>query len=360
MRECAVRAPHNAQWRARGMAMQSTHLGVPREFAPCSSGHIGGDVNRLGELGDGDLETRLHLLEYLGVVVARGEGDGEALRAETARAADAVEVGVGRVGHVVVDDDVDTLDVDAAAPDVRRDEDAVLEVLEVLVHLDALLLLHRSVDGHRGEVALLQQLVELDSTLHRLDENNHLVEFERVKQLVELAVLLVLLQLDVVLLEAVQRQLGVVDVDLHRVLHELFADAAHLLGERRREHHHLFLVRCGLEDLLHVPAHVERLEHLVALVKDEVLDGGGLELLLAHQLQHASGCAHDDVGALGLEDALVLIDGHAAEEDFGLHVGQVAREALKLVADLVGELAGVAEDEGTDGLLLDVELMQRR
>ena len=103
-------------------------------------------------------------------------------------------------------------------PDVGRDEDAVLEVLEGLVELDALRLLDARVDGHRGEVALLQQLVELDGALHALDEDDHLVELERVEQLVELAVLLVLGELDVVLLQAVQRQLRVVDVDLHRVL----------------------------------------------------------------------------------------------------------------------------------------------
>ena len=103
-------------------------------------------------------------------------------------------------------------------PDVGRDEDAVLEVLEGLVELDALGLLDARVDGHRGEVALLQQLVELDGALHALDEDDHLVELERVEQLVELAVLLVLGELDVVLLQAVQRQLRVVDVDLHRVL----------------------------------------------------------------------------------------------------------------------------------------------
>ena len=94
----------------------------------------------------------------------------------------------------------------------------MLEVLEGLVELDALRLLDARVDGHRGEVALLQQLVELDGALHALDEDDHLVELERVEQLVELAVLLVLGELDVVLLQAVQRQLRVVDVDLHRVL----------------------------------------------------------------------------------------------------------------------------------------------
>jgi hypothetical protein len=45
-----------------------------------------------------------------------------------------------------------------------------------------------------------------------------LVELERVEELVELAVLLLLLELDVVLLQTVQRELGlVIDVDLKRL-----------------------------------------------------------------------------------------------------------------------------------------------
>lgn len=42
-----------------------------------------------------------------------------------------------RVGHVVVDGDVDTFDVDAAAEDVGADADAVDEVFEVGVAFDA-------------------------------------------------------------------------------------------------------------------------------------------------------------------------------------------------------------------------------
>jgi hypothetical protein len=90
------------------------------------------------------------------------------------------------------------------------------------------------------------------------------------------------------------------------------------------------------------------------------LDALGDELLLAHELEDAAGSAHDDVGALGLEDALVLLHRDAAVEDLGLDVGQVAREALELVADLVGELARVAEHEGAHLLLLGLELVQRR
>jgi hypothetical protein len=43
-----------------------------------------------------------------------------------------VEVRVGVGGRVVVDDDVDTLDVDTTAEDVGGDEDTLLEGLELL------------------------------------------------------------------------------------------------------------------------------------------------------------------------------------------------------------------------------------
>jgi len=48
-----------------------------------------------------------------------------------------MEVRVRVVGHVVVEDDVDLLDVDAAGEDVRGHEESELELLEGLVDLDS-------------------------------------------------------------------------------------------------------------------------------------------------------------------------------------------------------------------------------
>lgn len=112
------------------------------------------------------------------------------------------------------------------------------------------------------------------------DETN-LVEFERVEEIVELAVLGGLLETNEVLLQTVKRELLlIVDVNFeglmfrkrlrvrsrqitcskrsggtHR-LHELLAGCADLLGERGREHHDLLVVRSRLEDLLNIAAHV--------------------------------------------------------------------------------------------------------
>jgi len=48
-----------------------------------------------------------------------------------------VQVGVRVLGHVIVEHNVDTLDVHAAAKQVRRHQDALLEVLELLVTVQA-------------------------------------------------------------------------------------------------------------------------------------------------------------------------------------------------------------------------------
>ena len=74
------------------------------------------------------------------------------------------------------------------------------------------------------------------------------------------------------------------------VLHELLADWSDVLREGGAEHHHLLLVGSRAENLLHVAPHVcnrarsgmvqdkkvekkltQLLEHLVALIQDEVL-----------------------------------------------------------------------------------------
>ena len=181
-----------------------------------------------------------------------------------------MQVGVGILGHVVVEHDVDALDVHATAEQVRGDQDALcraiwshhtetwftplhgditnlFKVLELLVAFQALLLGHAPVDGDRRKVLLDEQLRQSDTTLHAANEDDNLrrrkatshrfigkktalpgrehvynntclVELQRVQQFEQFLVLLVLLQLDVVLKQTVQRELGlVVHVNFHRL-----------------------------------------------------------------------------------------------------------------------------------------------
>jgi len=55
-------------------------------------------------------------------------------------------------------------------------------------------------NGNAREVAFLKELVEFVRATGALDEDDDLVELELIEQFVQLAILLVLVQLDVVLL----------------------------------------------------------------------------------------------------------------------------------------------------------------
>jgi hypothetical protein len=84
-----------------------------------------------------DVVLGRHAVEHLLVCVAGDKRDGEAFGAESAGTTDAMQVGEGIRGQIVVDGKVDALNVDAAAEDVGGDTDARAETLELLVALDA-------------------------------------------------------------------------------------------------------------------------------------------------------------------------------------------------------------------------------
>lgn len=104
--------------------------------------HVGRRVDAtIGEGWDIGSEALLDSLDDSLVLGVGDEGDGETLGTEATGTADAVEVRVRLVGHVVVDGDIDALNVDTAAEDVGGDTNTGLELLELLVTLDATILL---------------------------------------------------------------------------------------------------------------------------------------------------------------------------------------------------------------------------
>jgi len=145
------------------------------------------------------------------------------------------------------------------------------------------------------------------------------------------------------------------------VVHELLANRANLLGEGGGEHHDLLVVGGGTEDVLDIFPHVKLLEDVVALVNNEVLEALEVEVSLIDELEDAAGGTDEDVGRALLQDSDILLLGLATAEVLNLHAGQVLGEALVLLHDLEGELAGVTEDEDQDLALLrgvDVELLE--
>merc|ERR1719414_2419040 len=128
--------------------------------------NVTAEVNLIWQLSDVHLEPVLHLVEDLGVALVTDEGDGQTLGAESASSGHSVQVGVGVLWHVVVEDDVDSLDVHATTKQVGSHQDPLLEVFELLVPGQPLLLGHSSVDGDGGEVQFNEELSQSNTSLH--------------------------------------------------------------------------------------------------------------------------------------------------------------------------------------------------
>ena len=93
------------------------------------------------------------------------------------------------------------------------------------------------------EVALAEELVELRRARNPRNENDNLVKLERIEKVAQLPVLLLFFEVDVVLLEAMERQFAlVIDVDLERNWQNP-AHGADLFRKCGAEQHDLLVVR---------------------------------------------------------------------------------------------------------------------
>ena len=117
------------------------------------------------QVGDGrdllDLDAPAgHALDVLehAVLARLGQGDGDALAPGAADAADAVHVGVGGRGHVVVDDVGELLDVEPAGRHVGRDQQLGRAAAQAVHDAVALLLGHAAVQGLGAVAATVERL----------------------------------------------------------------------------------------------------------------------------------------------------------------------------------------------------------
>jgi len=138
-----------------------------------------------------------------------------------------------------------------------------------------------------------------------------------------------------------------IDIVLRGVLHELSADRLNLIGESSTEHHDLLLLGSSTEDFLDVAAHVDLVEHLVALVENEDTDAAQTKVLVTNQRIQPAGSTNDNVGVsvLILENLSILGDGSTAVEDPSFDLRHVLAKAGVLVADLKSELTSVAHNK---------------
>lgn len=85
-----------------------------------------------------------------------------------------MEISVIIFGHIIIDDNIDSFDVDASSEDIGGNHDSVLKVFEILEVFDSVGLVHSSVDCNWREILFLEQFVKGDGTRLRFHEYNRL------------------------------------------------------------------------------------------------------------------------------------------------------------------------------------------
>mmetsp|Transcript_2200 Transcript_2200/g.7977 ORF Transcript_2200/g.7977 Transcript_2200/m.7977 type:complete len:876 (+) Transcript_2200:144-2771(+) len=298
-------------------------------------------------------ELLLNLVQIVAVVV-RNEVDGEAEVAEAAGAADAVQVRLRVFREIEIDHDVDRLNVDAAGEEIGRDEIAARAVPEVVKDAIAVRLDHLGVDV-KARVAQLRDFAreELDA-VHRVAENDRLVDLELRKEGVQAVHLLALLDKGVVLRDALQREL-VHEVDDVRLAEEAVLEILHRHREGGGVEQNLTLRRHEPDDFLDERLEL-RAQELVRFVHDENPALIKLRDALLRQVEDATRRRDDDVHHLVQPHDVVLERG-AAGRHHHLYA-QVLPELFAYLRRLQGELARRHQEQRLDRVKRRVDALQ--
>ena len=338
----------------RGRLLQRRRDRVVEAGQPGRVDVVGGRQLHLGERLAGGL---LDLLEQV-ALARRHERDRVTAAARAAGAADAVHVGLGVGGDVVVDDVADPLDVEAAGGDVGGDQDVELARLQLVDRALALGLGDVAVDRGGGEAAGPQLLGQHLGLALGADEDDHALEVLDLEDARQGVDLLRVRDQQVALGDVRGRRGLVLDRDLFGVVQVLLRDPADLRRHGRGEERDVLVVGGVGEDRLDVlgEAHVE---HLVGLVEHQEAQLGEVERALLEVVHDPARGADDDVHAAAQRaelDAVRLAAVHGQD----VHALDVRGVLLERLADLERELAGRREHQRLRRLLRQVEAGQDR
>ena len=303
---------------------------------------------RIVRTDDGALERLVDVLLDLGnlaALVLVGEGDRDAGRASAARAADAVDVVLGFVGEVEVDDVLKPLHVDAAACDVGRDHDLDLAVAERVEHLEALVLVHVAGEHLDGDTAHAERVVDvLGRRLAVAEDDRPRLRMERnvVEEDGELV-----LRLDDVddLLHRVGRVSLGLDLGLVGSLHPVHRETHNGVVQRRGvEHRRALLLRRQVAHYAPDVGDEAHVKHAVGLVDDERVDVRKVDDARLHEVEETARSRDEEVDGSRLDLVALAVVVHSAVNRERPEPGVLA-DRVGVLADLYDELARRRDDE---------------
>ena len=182
-----------------------------------------------------------------------------------------MDVIVGRLRHVEVDDVPECLDVDSARGNVRCDQNLVLAILESRQRRGALTLRAISMNPLRLDAALHQLLGQAIRAVFRAREHQRLCHFATIEQRQQQILFQILLHRVDSLRDSDRRQRAPAQVDHQWIVQHLPRECGDRRRHRRAEQKRLPLGRHHLENTLDV-GQESHVQHPVGLVEHQEFD----------------------------------------------------------------------------------------
>ena len=309
----------------------------------------GGHVHRLDLLAGCLLDLTQHVL------LTRGdEEDCGTFATCTAGTTDAVHVGLGVVGDVVVNNQGDALNVQAACRHVGCHEDVDATVTQGVNGALTQLLGDVTVNRCCRETACLQLVGDFLGFLLGAHEDNDAVIVFDLEHAGHCVQLVGVHDLHVALSNVCAGGGLSLDANLAGVVQVLLSDLADRVGHGCGEERDLLGVGGAFEDLFHVfgEAHAQ---HFVCFIQHQVLQVGQVQGALFQVVNHAAGGTDDDLRTAAQTSQLRAVGGATVDGQDGevLHVGCVGGEGF---CNLQSQLAGGCQDQnlGVAGDAVDV------
>ena len=291
------------------------------------------------------------------------EGDGNAVAVGTGGTSDAVHVVLGVVRHVVVDDHLDVVDVDATRHDVGGYKHVELSALKLVHHLVALRLFQVAVHSSALDALLLQGSRQLLHLHLAAAEHDDALQVASLEDVLDDGHLLSLVAYVSLLLDFLGR-LAHGELDFHWVLEQGLRQLLYLLRHGGREHDGLASLRQLGGDGLDVLGETH-VEHAVGLVEDEEAHLAQVYVAQRDVRDESAWGGYHHVGshAQALELLVVAVAVVATVYSHAAHALQIIAEALHGLVYLLCQLAGRRHDDAVDGVVgiaAVVELAQHR
>jgi hypothetical protein len=217
----------------------------------------------------------LHLLH----VLTRHDRKGVALVLCAAGAADAVNIILRVLRHIVIDHVADAGDIDAARGDVGRDHDLVFAGLETRQRILALPLSAVGMEHGHGVLCLLELMGDAVRPVFGAAEYQDAVKIGLREQLQEDVELLLPGHGVERMADGLRGRAARADLDHLRIVEHPCGEVLDLRRHRRGEEHRLPALRAALDDLADL-RHEAHVEHPVHLIEHQVLEAGEVDLAI--------------------------------------------------------------------------------